>query len=333
VDADHRSAHPAIPGLPWWGAVLLAATFTAIGFAYDAGSGEKQLSFVFSATYFIGCVLAVLAVRQNGIFTTVIQPPLLLFVAVPTAYFLFTHGEGDGIKDLLINCAYPLIERFPLMFFASAAALLAGLVRWYQGRAARKTTPKDDAKKATATSPGVGSTMAAKFSSLLSRSTADDDDEPEIEAPVRRRRSTDSGRRKATKRTTPPRSRHSRPPETEIIAPVSDRPRRPRPSSSRQAEPPPAEPRRRPRSTSTTRRSAPPPSERRSSAYERQERRRRADDYQPRESLSSNGNGTHHPVSNVRYRRERDGDDAPEYRTRRRTPRPPRDADGWEYDI
>jgi hypothetical protein len=332
VDADHRSAHPAIPGLPWWGAVLLAATFTAIGFAYDAGSGEKQLSFVFSATYFIGCVLAVLAVRQNGIFTTVIQPPLLLFVAVPTAYFLFTHGEGDGIKDLLINCAYPLIERFPLMFFASAAALLAGLVRWLQGRAARKATPKDDAKKATATSPGVGSTMAAKFSSLLSRSSADDD-EPEIEAPVRRRRTTDPERRKATKRTTPPRSRHSRPPETEIIAPVSDRPRRPRPSSSRQAEPPPAEPRRRPRSTSTTRRSAPPPSERRSSAYERPERRRRADDYQPRESLSSNGNGTHHPVSNVRYRRERDGDDAPEYRTRRRTPRPPRDADGWEYDI
>ena len=81
----------------------------------------------------LGCIFAVLAVRQSGIFTAVIQPPLILFVAVPTAYFLFHGGQLGGVKDLAINCGYPLIERFPLMFFTSAAVLLIGMGRWYFG--------------------------------------------------------------------------------------------------------------------------------------------------------------------------------------------------------
>ncbi len=91
--ADHRSAHPNIPGVPWWGAVLIAATLMAVGFAFDAGSGGKELTIVFAGTYVVGCIVAVLAVRQAGIFTAVIQPPLLLFGAVPAAYFLFTGSK------------------------------------------------------------------------------------------------------------------------------------------------------------------------------------------------------------------------------------------------
>ncbi len=52
---------------------------------------------------------------------------------MPGAYFLFHGAEFTGIKDILINCGYPLIERFPLMLFTSAAVLLIGLVRWYFG--------------------------------------------------------------------------------------------------------------------------------------------------------------------------------------------------------
>ena len=52
---------------------------------------------------------------------------------MPGAYFLFHGGTMDGVKDLLINCGYPLIERFPLMFFTSAIVLLIGMVRWYTG--------------------------------------------------------------------------------------------------------------------------------------------------------------------------------------------------------
>ena len=72
VAADHRSALPRVPGIPWWGALLLAATTSAVGFAYDAGSGNKELSGVFSICFVAGCLLAVLAVRQSGIFTAVI---------------------------------------------------------------------------------------------------------------------------------------------------------------------------------------------------------------------------------------------------------------------
>jgi hypothetical protein len=225
----------------------------------------------------------------------------------------------------LINCAYPLIERFPLMFFASAATLLIGMGRWYHGMSTRKAAPRSTSGDTTKSS--LASTVTSKLSSLLSRDR-DEDDDAEIDPPPRRRRTADSSSGKPAKRTPPSRSRHARPPKTEIIQPVADRPRRTRTSAGQQAEQPSAEPRRRPRTSSTPRRSTPPPAERRA-GYER---RRRPDDYEPREPQATNGNGTHHPVSRVRYRGTDGTDNDPEYRPRRRTPRD-RDVEKWEYDI
>ena len=219
----------------------------AIGFAYDAGSGAKALTAVFAGTYVVGCILAVLAVRQAGIFTAVIQPPLLLFGAVPMAYFVFTDSQLTNFKDTLINCAYPLIERFPLMFFTSAIVLLIGMARWYLGMSARRGTPSATAEDEPS-GGGLGSAVMSKVSALLAGRDAGEQDD-EVDEPPRRRsaaaRSSRSTSRsgKPSSRSTPSRSRHARPPETEIIEPVQDRPRRPRPS--RQAEPP-NEPRRKP---------------------------------------------------------------------------------------
>ena len=117
--------------------MVLALTLAAVGFAFDAGSGGKSLTAAFSVCYAAGCILAVLAVRQSGVFTAVIQPPLILFLVVPTAYFVLTGGQIKGIKDVLINCGYPLIERFPLMFFTTGAVLLIGMVRWYFSASSR----------------------------------------------------------------------------------------------------------------------------------------------------------------------------------------------------
>ncbi|MGV0836068.1 DUF6542 domain-containing protein [Mycolicibacterium thermoresistibile] len=163
VPADHRSVHPDFPGVPWWGAVLIALTATAVGFAFDAGSGNKELSAVFSASYIVGCLLAVLAVRQAGVFTAVIQPPIVLFAAVPSAYFLFHGGQIHGLKDLAINCGYPLIERFPLMFFTSAAVLLIGLGRWYYGMGARRVAPASDEPQ----TPSAVNTLMASVTTKL----------------------------------------------------------------------------------------------------------------------------------------------------------------------
>jgi hypothetical protein len=329
--------------------VLLAITMTAVGFAYDAGTGDKQLSMVFATLYALGCIFAVLAVRQAAIFTAVIQPPLILFIAVPTAYFLFHGAQITGVKDTLINFGYPLIERFPLMFFTSAAVLLIGMGRWYYGMSSRRGTARTTAKDAKEKASDRVSSVTSKMSSLLTGDPADAEDgavdtkestrrRHTIERSARAAKSTERTTRtpRTAKRATPSRSRHARPPETEIIEPVAERPRRPR--SSRQSEQPPvppAEPRRRSRTSSTREpRKAVPPAERRAS-YERPERRRRRlDDYPPREPHVSNGNGTHHPISRVRYRGGADeSDDRAAHRSRPRSSRSGWEADSWEYDI
>lgn len=364
VPADHRSAHPDFPGVPWWGAILIAVAASAIGFAVDASSGDGELTRVFAALYAIGCLAAVLAVRQAAVFTAVIQPPLILFVAVPSAYYLMHSSDINGVKDILINCGYPLIQRFPLMFFTAAAVLLVGAARWYFGVSSHRDTT------AAEETPPSGGGLLAKLSSLLGDRKAADAAEPD----KRRRHSGDRRARDAakaaanpaarsarpTKRTSaPPRSRHARPPDTEIIEPVADgdRPRRRRP---RPPEPPPApsaEPPRRARSSSARdRRGSVPPGERRA-AYDRAERRERErpqrpqrssryaeregwpgerdayEPYEPFEPRRPSASSSHHPISRVRYRGADDSADGPdEYRRPRRAPRD-YEPDRWEYDI
>ena len=297
--AEHRSIIPTLPGVPSWGAVLIAITFAAVGFAFDAGSGGKELTSVFAGAYVVGCIAAVLAVRQSGVFTAVIQPPLILFVIVPGAYFLFHGGTMNGVKDLLINCGYPLIERFPLMFFTSAVVLLIGMVRWYQGMSSRRAAPAEAAE-----TEGWFAAVTSKISGLLARDS-EDEDAGEAPAPRRSRqhsidRASRNGKAAAgtgrtrsgrpVKRTQPSRSRHARPPETEIIEPVAERPRRHR-TARRTTEPtiPPAEPRRRPRAASAREpRKQPPPSDRRS-PYQRPDRHSRFDGFEPFEPHGTNG--------------------------------------------
>jgi hypothetical protein len=352
--ADHQSVLPRITGLPWWGAVVLAVTAAAVGFAYDAGTGDKTLSIVFAVCYVAGCLLAVLAVRKSGLFSAVIQPPLILFFMVPAAYFVFHGSKLTPIKDTLINCGYPLIERFPLMFFTSAAVLLVGMGRWYLGMAAGRATSRGaetatpDASAATADSPlaAEGKTSARRGRRHTierpSRAAAVAADEEAPQRPVRKPRT-------ATGSTRASRSRHARPPETEIIEPVA-RPRRPR-SAGAPIEPP-AEPRRRSRASEPRepreRREPRAPRERRNlppieprGGYEeydrpqRPERRRQVSDYdayEPRPNSSPNGSGSHHPVSRVRYRGSDDGESRSENRTRPRHSRNP-EADSWRYDV
>ncbi len=171
MEASHRSIHPDIPGVPWWAALLIATTMTAIGYAIDAGSGHKELTHVFAGFYIAGCVAAVLAVRQDGVFTAIIQPPLILFCAVPGAYWLFHGGKVDHLKDLLINCGYPLIERFPLMLATAGGVLLIGLVRWYFGMSHPTTiavnTSDDTATATTTDAKSFISGIVAKLHAFL----------------------------------------------------------------------------------------------------------------------------------------------------------------------
>jgi hypothetical protein len=383
VAADHRSALPRVPGIPWWGALIVAVVLTAIGVAYDAGTGNNALSGVFTVFYVLGCLAAVVAVRQSGVFTAVIQPPLILFVAVPFAYFVFHGSTFTGMKDTLINCGYPLIERFPLMFFTTAAVLLVGMVRWYLGAAARRAVAQDpetvldapdEVVEAVAETTPKPRRSTRSATARASRAVAGDDAVEALDGdaprpPRKSTRTAASGSPRPSRAADARRSsRHSRPPETEIIEPVQSRPRRRTPPPAD----PPVEPRRRTRASEPREREPReresrereprerrplPPMERRSPAeraerpdrYDRPQRRDRADapdradrpqrrprpvDYDTYEPPPSrtNGSSTHHPVSRVRYRGADDGESRVEQRTR---PRRSRHAapDSWEYDA
>ena len=235
MEASHRSIHPNIPGVPWWAALLIAITATAIGYGIDA-SGHKELTHVFAGFYIAGCVSAVLAVRQDGVFTAIIQPPLILFCAVPGAYWLFHEGKVGHLKDLLINCGYPLIERFPLMLGTAGAVLLIGLLRWYFGMSHATAAVNTSDDTATATAAGANSFISgivAKLQSML-RPESDEDDADDAPSGEERRRRAPSSSAKARRaarssrsaaRSARSQSRHARQPLDDGQEPV-ERPRR-----------------------------------------------------------------------------------------------------------
>ncbi|HTM86472.1 MAG TPA: DUF6542 domain-containing protein, partial [Mycobacterium sp.] len=231
VNAEHRSVHPGIAGVPWWGAIVIAAALTTLGFAFDAGTGSKQLTTVFAALYVVGCVVAVLAVQQSGLFTAVVQPPLILFVSVPGAYFLFHGATFTGLKNLAINCGYPLIERFPLMLFGSAAVLLIGLARWSFGLTSRDAdaaaSGSANADDTADEQPDLLASLVGKLTSIWAGGTAGDDDR---EGGPRRHtidRSARTNRRAAAER--PARAGRPRPDTADLNGDRPPRPRRPRP--------------------------------------------------------------------------------------------------------
>ncbi|WP_197500871.1 DUF6542 domain-containing protein [Mycobacterium sp. E3251] len=374
VEASHRSIHPDIPGVPWYAALLLAVTATAIGYGIDAG--HKELTHVFAGFYIAGCLAAVLAVRQDGLFTAMIQPPLILFCAVPGAYWLFHDAKVGHLKDLLINCGYPLIERFPLMLGTAGVVLLIGLARWYFGMShgATATTKSSDDAESTDVKSVVGG-IVAKLRAIV-RPESDEDDADEA-APAKARRtrggsSAAQARRTARNdrtatRSARNRSRRPREPLDDTGDPSERRSTRRGSTSARDygAAEPPRRSRRRPRPDADPDARGQSPREGRReprgrrSPYERPydqprsrfegsdrygdpfdppgERFGRYDSYdsayEPRRRRPApNGNGTHHPISQVRYR----GAGAPEEAERRnrsraygRSQRPPTE---WEYD-
>jgi hypothetical protein len=322
--ADRRSIVPSVPGVPWWAAVVVAVTGVAVGFAFDAGSG-KELTSVFSGLYVLGCLAAVLAVQQAGIFTAVIQPPLILFCAVPGAYFLFHGAKFTGVKDLVINCGYPLIERFPLMLFTSAGVLLIGLVRWYLGVVQSRSgeADADDAADADG-KPG----LVARLASTFNRDNADADAAEKPRRPRARREHAveRSAERRSGRRTTASsRTRRPRPGADEAEKP-RERTRR-RPTRDYDADEPPRRSRQprdvesRGRSSRDVRRD--PQARRarptgRTSRFEPYEAADSFDAPPPRRRPASNGQtATHHPISQVRYRKAAGGDEPYERRPRR----------------
>ncbi|AHH21300.1 putative membrane protein [Nocardia nova SH22a] len=134
-----------MPGVPAGAAVLIAVACTFIGFFIDSGSSNKELTHVFAAFYLIGCLIAACVVRYRGLFTTMVTPPLLLFIAVPLAYQQLTGHSSTSVKDILLNLAIPLVNRFPTMAVVTVLVLCVGALRvWLYRNADTAPRPARD---------------------------------------------------------------------------------------------------------------------------------------------------------------------------------------------
>ncbi|WP_261380021.1 DUF6542 domain-containing protein [Rhodococcus rhodochrous] len=148
VPLDMRSLVPTVPGVPWWGAVAIAAGTTLLGVLLDSARGN-ELTSAFTVFYVLGCVAAVVAVRYRGLFTAMAQPPLLLLLAVPIGQEIVSSDSTGGLKDLALNVAYPLVNRFPAMLVATLLALAIGGFRIFvtrQNTGVRARAPRERAK-------------------------------------------------------------------------------------------------------------------------------------------------------------------------------------------
>ncbi|MEU1983449.1 DUF6542 domain-containing protein [Nocardia sp. NPDC019395] len=154
VPAPQRSLLPTVPGVPAYAAVLIAAACTFVGFLIDALGDVTDLTGTFSAFYILGCLAAVAAVRFRGLFTTMVLPPLLMFVAVPIAYRQLTGSSTASLKDILLNLAIPLVHRFPPMMLTTVLVLIVAGIRIAQYRAEKAAGDTAGARRGTSRSRG-----------------------------------------------------------------------------------------------------------------------------------------------------------------------------------
>lgn len=285
-----------MPGVPAWGAVAIAGGASFLGFVIDAARGT-ELTAAFACFYIIGVVAAVVLVRYRGLFTALVQAPLILFVAVPMAYQYFTENPGTGVKDILLNAAIPLVNRFPLMLLGTVLAIGIGGARIFlkkqsthaptrsvRDRAKQTRDRTRDSRAKTTSAPNSARSPEDRVSG---RGTASDG------------HSTDGGRRSADPRRQSAASRpstedrQSRPStegrraRRERVEPSYDRPAadpyRPEPADVERAPLPP-------------RRAAPGPPQ------PRAPRQPDIDPYSAPRSAPASAHVPPHPVPQVRYR-------------------------------
>jgi hypothetical protein len=134
---ETSSALSSVRGIQWWAAVLLALAFTGIGVFVDL-ERINRLGIIFQVAYFVGCVLAVLWVQRRGLFGPMVQPPLILAVAVPGVVLAAGgSGGGGGITAKALAVGTPLINGFPTMAITTGVTVLIGLIRLAKERAPR----------------------------------------------------------------------------------------------------------------------------------------------------------------------------------------------------
>lgn len=131
-----RSILGSVLGLPGYAAIAIALGFTGLGVFIDLNR-INGLGSIFKGCYFAGCVLAVCWVKRRALFGPMVQPPLLLAIAVPGVVLLSGTASSTGtpgFADRLLSIGAPLLNGFPTMAVATAFALAIGIGRYVMQR-------------------------------------------------------------------------------------------------------------------------------------------------------------------------------------------------------
>lgn len=119
--AATASIVPSVPGLPWYGAVVVAVVLTLVG-SIIAGTqwGDSGPPAMLWVGFLLGVVLAVLAVRRRAVFTAMVQPPLVGAIVLALHTYL---------ADAALGAAVNVVKAFPMLAIGTGVCVVLGLVR------------------------------------------------------------------------------------------------------------------------------------------------------------------------------------------------------------
>jgi len=122
IDRHHASVLPALPGLPWYGAVLVSLVLTIIGAVIGGSKFSNGVPAAIWICFLVGVILAVLAVRRRAVFTAMVQPPL-----IGAAVILLAGKIIDG--QAFVFSGINVVKCFPMLAVGTGIAVVLGLVR------------------------------------------------------------------------------------------------------------------------------------------------------------------------------------------------------------
>lgn len=138
VPVDTQSVLPRAVGVPWWGAVLIAAGFTVVGAIIDV-QVNSALGLVYNSFFLVGSVLAVLAVRRRALFTAAVQPPLVTLSIGLIALYSMVLSSSDaaapqGMRQAILEVVLPFSNLFPWIIGTFVLCVLIAAARWFTTR-------------------------------------------------------------------------------------------------------------------------------------------------------------------------------------------------------
>jgi hypothetical protein len=124
---DRRQARRSERGLPGWLAVLVLIVIAGIGGLVDSASGSA-IRGAFNYGLILASLIAILIVKRSQMFSVVIAPPLVYFVA--SAGLLYVRTGGLHNRGKLIDAATNwVVYGFPAIAGATAVVLVIAGIR------------------------------------------------------------------------------------------------------------------------------------------------------------------------------------------------------------